>query len=354
MDIHELYRLARWYTDQFPRLNSLYRELIAPINHNANNPNKQPVEEQLNALTLFLAEQEFDQLSIEQLKVLSSLGVDVYMGRSGIDYVNSTIKTSDYDPATAALRLNAAIDAINSTNDMLSVYTQAVDQLGLEGQDAEAEDGLITIRVGFQNDVAIRNVTDWKDTSKDWYDIARGLSMACAENPEDVRVIGAATGSIILIMAGTVLFTTLLARISKNITAVSRDIIGVRIEVENLRQKGLLTKVMEAEFAKMEKQKADDAVSSIEKLLDGKIVNKDGDVQNALTSSIKKLLIFSEKGGTVDFVSPEEKSAPNDGEGESDGLKAALIEAREAIREYQGERESLKLLSDGTKRTAGE
>ena len=92
-------------------------------------------------------------------------------------------------------------------------------------------------------------------------------------------------------------------------------------------------------------------IAAIEKLLEGKVKVNDGDVGVALTRSIKKLLTFSEKGGTVDFVAPEDEEEPEDGDADDGGLKAALIEAKTAIREYQGERESLKLLSDGTKDT---
>jgi uncharacterized membrane-anchored protein len=171
--------------------------------------------------------------------------------------------------------------------------------------------------------------------------------MTCGEKPEDIKVIGAATGSIILIMAGTAAFTTLLAQVSKNITSVAKDIIGVRVEMENLRQKGLLTKAMETEFKRLEKEKADNSIATIEQLLDDKLKAKEGDVKVALNNSIKKLLTFSEKGGTVDFVSPKEGA--KDGEAEESGLTTALIEARKAIHEYQSERESMKLLSDGTK-----
>jgi hypothetical protein len=328
MNVDELYRLGGWYAHQFSELNTLYGALLEPINHNANQSDKRPVESELNALTGFLADQHFDELSLEQLKMLSSLGVDVYIGPEGAAYVEAAVRTSNYDPATAVQRLNAAVQSINSTRGLLAAYVEAVNNLGFGPDDVLAEDGLITIRVGFQNDVAINNVTEWKDTAKEWYDIVRGLSMACDESPEDVKVIGAATGSLILILAGTAAFTALLAQISKHITTAAKDIIGVRMEVENLRQKKLLTKGMEAELKKIEKEKTDGAITTIEKLLEGKVKVQVGDVSVALTSSIKKLLTFSEKGGTVDFVAPEDEAEPEDGDAKDGGLKAALIEAK--------------------------
>jgi len=354
MNVDELYRLGIWYANQFSELNRHYSALLDPLTHNASQPDKRPVENELNTLNSFLSVQKFDELSIEQIKMLNSLGVDTYIGPEGASYVEASVRTSNYDPATAVQRLNSAIQSINSTRTLLSAYIDAVNNLGFGADEVLAEDGLITIRIGFQNDVAINNVTDWKDTAKEWYDIIRGVSMACEEKPEDVKVIGAATGSVILILAGTAAFTAILAKISTHLTSVVKDIIGVRMELENLRQKKILTATMESEFRKIEKDKSDNAISTIEKLLEGNIKVKDGDINVALNNSIKKLLTFSEKGGTVDFVSPEddiEDDEVENGDDQDGGLRAALIEARAAIREYQGERESLKLLYDGTKNT---
>lgn len=349
MNIDELHRLASWYDGQFSELNRLYNALLEPINHNASQPDKRPVEAQLNGLAEFLARQRFDELSIEQLKTLTSLGADKYFGREGAAYIDAAVRTSNYDPATAVQRLAAAIQAIDRTRGLLAAYAEALNNLGLGGDDTEAQDGLITIRIGFQNDVSINNVTDWKDTAKEWYDIIRGLAMVCEEKPEEVKVIGAASGSIILILAGTPVFTSLLAQVSKHITSVAMDIVGVRVEMENLRQKRLLTKIMETEFKRLEKEKSDSALDTIGNLLDGKLKSGAGDVKIALNNSIEKLLKFSEKGGTVDFVSPDEVAESKEGEAEESALRASVIEARESIREYQAEREGLKLLSDGTK-----
>ncbi len=348
MNIDELHRLAIWFNSQFPATNRLYAELLEPLNHNANQADKRPLEEPLQALTNFLSVQRFDELSIQQLKMLSAMGVDAYMGPEGANFVNTVVRTSNYDPATAVQRINEAIQALSRTRSSFTAYAEAVTNLGFEVREIEADDDRIIIRVGFQNDVSIHNVTDWKDTGKEWYEIIRGLAMACDEKPEDVKVVGAETGSIILILAGTVAFTTLLAKISKNITSVAMDVLSVRSSMEDLRQKGILTKTMEKEFNEIEKTKKDSAVTTIEAVLADHLKGKDGEIKAALVKSIQKLLTFSEKGGSVDFVAPEEEEEELDDVGDG-GLKAALIDARDVIREYQSQRDSLKRLSDGSK-----
>lgn len=343
MNVEELYQLGIWFSDQFPELQKRYAALHNPLTHNASQPDKRPLESELESLLEFLRGQHFDDLSLEQLKMLSSLGVDAYVGPDGAAFVERTVRTSNYDPATAVTRLNEAIQSISNARAKLAAYVDATNGLDLRPEESLAEEGLITIRVGFQNDVAIDNVVDWKNTAKEWYDIVRGLALVCDERPEDVRVVGAATGSVILILAGTAAFTALLARIAKHMTTTAKDVVGVRMEIENLRQKKLLTRAMEVELRRVEKEKSDNAIDTVMGLLDRNLTGKDGDVPVALTSSIKKLLTFSEKGGTVDFVAPEVDEG-DEGLGDEE-LKAALLAARTAIREYQGEREALKLLS---------
>jgi hypothetical protein len=164
------------------------------------------------------------------------------------------------------------------------------------------------------------------------------------ESPEDTKVIGATKGSLILVLAGTVTVTKLLAVISKNITSVARDVISVGIAREDLRQKKLLTTTMAGEFKKMESTKRAEGLSvvmaEIKKLLPKPVP---GDTETALTSSVKKLLEFNEKGGNVDFVAPSDDT--NEEGDENDPHRKLLTEVRKVIHEYQGEREAVRLLT---------
>src|SRR6185437_850553 len=180
-------------------------------------------------------------------------------------------------------------------------------------------------------------------SSKDWYEIIRGIALAANESPEDTKVVGAATGSVILILAGTVAVTTMMATISKNITSVARDVIGVGVERENLRQKKLLTAAMEAELKKIEQKKRTDAVKTVMAELKKYLpVSALGDTKIALEASVKKLLDFNERGGVVDFVAPAEPEESDEGSRGEDKGRQLLADARRVIHEYQGERESLR------------
>jgi hypothetical protein len=349
MNIDELRQLSDWFVLHFSELNSLYGGLLSPIQHNASQQSKQPVESQLDALLAYLREMKFDELSVQQLRMLSSLGVNGYIGRDGANFVESAIRTSDYDPTTAANKISVAVTTLSQAHSAFSAYRASLKPLGLDQSVDAGESHAITIRVGFQNDASIDNVTDWKESAKDWYDIIRGLALASNEAPEDTKVVGASTGSIILILAGTLSVTTLLALISGNVASVAKHVIGIGNQIEDLRHKKLLNSVIERELRKQEQDTKDKALSEIVDAIKLKIPDLDGEKVAGLEGSIKKLLLFNEKGGNVDFVAPEVDGADptSDPEGNKE-IRTALVEARAAIHEYQSVREQIKTLTDMT------
>lgn len=347
MNINELENLSIWFAEQYPEVYELYQNLMRPIQYNASQPTKQPLENELSSLIEYLNSMRFDELSLQQLKLLSDLGVIVYLGPEGAQFVEAVVKKSDYDPSTAYTQLNQAATKLTEAHSGFEAYLASLRLLGLE-KPLYAEDvQYITIRIGFQSDAAINNVTDWKDSARDWYEIIRGLALAVNEAPEETKVVGASTGSIILILAGTLSVTTLLALISKNVASVARDVIGIGNEIEELRKKKLLNSVIEKELKKQEQKRKDEAHAEIIKLIEEKIDDLDGEKKNALDASIKKLLTFNEKGGNVDFVAPDDEDSEEE-ESETDGLEplSALSEARQAIQSYQQVREQVKLLTD--------
>ncbi|HET7199989.1 MAG TPA: hypothetical protein VFI80_04155 [Burkholderiales bacterium] len=347
MEVGELVGLAEWFESQVPSLRDAYQNLLAVLQHNASQSDKRPLEAELNRLEDAQLAMSFDELSLQQILVLERLGIRPYLGREGAAFIDETVRTANYDPATAVSRVQAVVTNIDNARNNLNAYERVIEQLKAGVAEPDQPADRIIIRVGFENDANIDNVVDWRDSSKEWYEIIRGLALAANESPEDTKVIGAATGSIILILAGTVAVTTMLATISKNISSVARDVIGVGVERENLRQKKLLTTAMEAELKKIEQKKRTDAVKTVMAELKKYLpVSALGDTKIALEASVKKLLDFNERGGVVDFVAPAEPEESDEGSRGEDKGRQLLADARRVIHEYQGERESLRLLTD--------
>jgi len=349
VNISELEKLAEWFLGQYPNVHGLYQNLMQPIQYNSSQPTKQPLENHLNELVGYLKSMRFDELSLQQMKLLNDLGALAYLGPEGAQFVDTVVKRSDYDPATAFQQLSQAAHLLTEANSGFEAYRASLSLLGLEKSVPSDEAEYITIRIGFHSDAAINNVTDWKESARDWYDIIRGISLAVNESPEDTKILGASTGSIILILAGTLSVTTILALISKNVASVARDVISIRNQIEELRNKKLLNDVIEKELKKQEQKKTLEAHAEIIEIISKKIDDLDGEKKNALDASIKKLLAFNEKGGNVDFVAPD---SPEDDAADADPESVlppnALAEARQAIHSYQEVREQIKLLTDAT------
>ncbi|MER8729273.1 hypothetical protein NKH28_05445 [Mesorhizobium sp. M1227] len=352
MNIFELYDLASWYKTYLKPLRTLYTELHNATSNNASQPSKVPIEAPLSALVQFLNEMAIGQLSLQQLALLRDLKVQELVGPEGARWIGSIVRAEAYDPATTNQNVADAIEAINAAGQKLSGYATAVDQLGLDREKLSDEDGRITVRIGFRNDASIRNIKDWKTSADEWYQIVRGVAMMSGEAPEDAKVIGASTGSVILVLSVTYALSRLLATIAKHITSTAKEVLSLQAALENLRQQKILTKTMEAEFDRLRNEARAGAEKRIEAQIAAMVPGAvDGDKTNALGKAIQKLLRFGESGGEIDFVAPpppDENTEDNgaDGDGETKELIAAILGARNAILAYQQEREAVKLLSD--------
>lgn len=352
MEIQELNRLAKWYIEHFAQFTGLYQSVINAVQHNANNPQKTSLEPHLTQLLTYLHEMDLSVLSIQQMNLLEELGAWEWIGREGTSNVEAIVKTTEYDPVTALNSLNNGFGPLTNINSYFTAYINAINQLNLnKPEEYEAEKGLVTVRVGFQNDAKISNVTELKSESEDWYDIIYGLALANNEAPEDTKIVGATKGSIILILAATVGLTKMLAIISGNVSKVAMHGLTVAHSMEDLRKKKLLNAAIESDLKGQVQKYKDEALEQILAELMPALPDQSGDKIPALTRSIKKLLEFNEKGGNVDFVEPEDKDEPAEG-GAADGQTGPFEAVRNAIREYQEVRESIKLLTDGTGGTA--
>jgi len=172
--------------------------------------------------------------------------------------------------------------------------------------------------------------------------------MAANEAPENTKITGASTGSIILILVGTVTVTMLLAMISKNVAAVAKNGIDLVNQIEDLRNKKMLNAIIENQLREMGEKNKQEAHTEIFTDIQNTLPEINGEQKTALELAIRKLLAFNEKGGDVDFVAPEIGEEDEEGgEGaEADPASAALGQVRAAIRDYHAVREQIKLLED--------
>ena len=201
------------------------------------------------------------------------------------------------------------------------------------------------IRLEFQEGAAISNIVEWKNWASKWHDIARGVAMVADEAPDNVHVVGASKGSIILILATTYTVALLLGGIFKIVTRRASEVVQLGVEVEDLRTRRLLNKELEDAFERRAQEVksggVDEAIAEVKRL---RGQAKDGEVEKVLSKAVKELFDFCEKGGDLDFVAPHDEDAPSE-ESEEENAEKLVAEMRELIEEIKLNKESVKQLT---------
>ena len=208
----------------------------------------------------------------------------------------------------------------------------------------EESDGVL-MRVHFQKDAHLSNLTEFKDWGKAWYDIGRGIAMANDAAPEDVKVVGASKGSIIITLLSTY-------SIAKTTSAIILEALKVAEKIYDIKKAAQEVRALkignDAADRALEKDAETTKESGVTKIIAKAIKliginkNNEGEKITVLESPVKKLVDFIEKGGEVDFIVPDEAS--DEAKNENDPNSKTREELRVTFREVRLlEKKSTKL-----------
>jgi hypothetical protein len=326
MNVSELFDLTHWVTNeivatQIPQKYQTLQKILQQ--HSQPNQQKQPFEIQKNDLTETLKKVPLRKLTKDQLLFLRKLGIAQAVGDEGIGVIEDILYKNVIDVATSAQKLQQIHQEIIKG-------IQKSDQIkaGLDGCVFEEEyetENEVLIRVSFTGNATMSNVSDFKNWGNIWYEIGRGIAMAHSSSPEDVKIVGATKGSIIIELAVIASFATTISGIILASLKVAEKVLDIRKKAEEIRNLKLKNKKLASD---MDKEAEIEKTVGIEKIAT-KIINKlklkkdgEGDKINALNKAVKNLVNFIESGGEVDFIIPEE-------EAESDENKDAIPNYRD-------------------------
>lgn len=345
MHVEELLELAGWYTREIPPIVRKYQAFLQPLQHNSSQGQKIPVLPSFEELEADLQAMVLEYLTIQQIQKLEELGVLQYLGDQGVMFIRTTIRTEQFDPATATERVNRVINSLNEVYERFQRLKTVLGELLYNTTLYEPEGDEAVVRVHFRGDAGINDVADWKKWSNDWYDISRGLALVAGEKPTDVKVLGANTGSIIMILGGTVTFVTLLAVIVKKLSGIVKEGLEIANSVEDLRTKKFLNGEIEQQLLALRKQREEagitEAIEAVRTQLGGQIK---AEFEATVQKSIEKYFNFYNKGGEVDIIAPLPDEAGDDEENVSETTKA-IRDLNEAVQEIRLNQEALRLLA---------
>lgn len=313
MQVKELLSLSYWIDKNIKKLqvSQKYQQLHKAMQQNVNARNNQPMqpfETQKNAVIDTIEDISVSGLTNEQERMLSKLQISQYIGSEGVTNLENLLFRNSLDIATATAEVNSIHEKLNQAiqkSDQLKANLASL--IDVDEQDADESEQVI-MRVHFQNDVSLNNLTDLKKLGTTWWEIGRGIAMAHDHAPEDVKIVGAQKGSIIIELAVISAIATTTSTIILSALKVADRVLTIRKKAEEIKALKLGNQKLEAELAKEADKEKMEGLESITKEISVNLnINQNGDGEKfkVLEKAVKNLIEFVEKGGEVDFYSPE-------------------------------------------------
>jgi len=346
MQVQELLKLINWIEENINgnQIIQKYTALQNGINQNVNIRNNQPrqsFDSQKEALITVLPELNFDQLSLEQINLLEKFEIKDSIGIKGVQIIEDILYKKSLDIAAAAQEITQITQKLTAANTKFTAIKSSLESVFDSLEDEEVPDDSVFMRVYFHGNSAIKDVSQLKRLGGLWYDIGRGIAMANGKSPEDFKIVGAQKGSVVLelvVIAGiaTSVSTILLAGLK-----VTEKVIDILKKVEELKKLKLVNKNIALDLEKEAEKERIEGVKNITSEIVKKLKLKpkeEGDKITALEKSIKKIIDFTENGGLIDFIQPNDEDVEN--------ANGELKEFRENCAEIRELEDKIKLLEE--------
>lgn len=333
MNVSELFRLTDWVTQEIEQKQviSRYQSLASLIQTNVNpTPNQpaQPFENQKQELIQVLSSITTESLTKDQLEFLDKLGIIKYIQDAGIQMVEDILYKNVIDVSTSWQKLNEIIqqltEGVSKSNQIKAALTNYVPD------DVYELNGEVLMRVSFTGNAAMENIKDFKDWGNIWYDIGRGIAMAHNASPEDIKIVGAAKGSIIIELAVVASIAATASGIILSALKVAEKVLDIRKKAEEIKALKLKNEKLALELEEEANNEKKEGIQKITEDISISLNIKrggEGDKVKALEVAIKNLVNFIERGGIVDFVIPEDSDTENQSS-DSAELRIAFQEIR--------------------------
>lgn len=337
----EIFSLSEWMERHALGAASQFEAFCVALEHNSRQQPKQPVKQVHEDLVDVIVKMPTEQLSAEQCELLKNRNVFELLGRAGKEFFTDVMQQDGYDPATAALEARSAWQRLQSVSQELNVARTSLLAVGLTRPELTKTDGQFITRVKFAGDASIKNVSEFKKWANDWHIIAHGISAVAGERPEDIQIVGASRGSLIIWLSSTILVTEALALIARNANRITLSIVQSMEAIEKLRH----TKVMNKEFedlleAGIHKLKADGQAEIVDNVISHFGKKIEAEVKSKLEKAVEKYLDFTEKGGEIDILAPPVSGTSDD------QMLEKVSELRDIVEETRKIRDELpKLLN---------
>ena len=320
MNVSELYGLTTWIDEHIrtPNIVSKFSALQAAIQKYAQpNQQGQSFETQKDQLIAEIESIPLHSLTKDQLQFLENLSIAAVVGPAGVNHIEDLLYKNVIDVATSASKIAEIVAGINKG---LAKAKQIREGLSECVSDEEYEiDDEVMMRIYFTGDATMSNVSEFKRWGRTWYDIGRGLALAHGLKPDDVRIVGATRGSVVIEMAVVSGIATTASFVILRGLKVAEKVLDLRLKAEELRGMKLkndkIANELEAEADEQKNDGVDQITTEFAKKL--KLTkSKNAEEISSLGKAVQGMLGFIEDGGEVDFVIPDTQLDDDEAESE--------------------------------------
>ncbi len=347
MNVSELYSLTFWIENKIVKVQipQKYQALQQALQRNAQpNQQKQPFEAQKGDLIKAIEKVPLNQLTREQQSFLEKLGIADAVGAEGVNKIDDILYRNSLDIATAAQKVQEILNKLNQgIQKSKQIQAGLSDCVYLEEYEEVDE---VMIRVTFAGQASMSNVVDFKKWGNIWHEIGRGIAIAHNGHPEDIKVIGATKGSVIIELSTNPSIATTVSAIIFFALKLTEKVLDIKKKAEELKNIKLKNKELIRDLEKEAESEKKDGIEEIcQKLvIELKIDNNgEGEKVNALNKAVKDLIDFIEYGGEVDFIVPDVDNEELNVE-EGEGSKPKYEKLKNTIQEIRQLDNKLKLL----------
>lgn len=330
MNISELYSLTVWIQEEITDNQVLvkYDELHKVLEQLASSQNTSiSFESQKDNLISTISEIPVLSLTEEQFKMLNSLNIAQSINNIGIDNIQDILYKNGLDIVAASKKLSETIKKLK-----IGIGKSKQINVGLtdciEDENYEISNDIL-MRVKFTKDSSMSNITEFKKWGDTWYHIGRGITLAHNLTPEDVKIIGAARGSVIIEMLIVAEIATIVSGIILAVLKVVEKVYDIKKKAEELKALKLNNNDnIIKEIEKSVEEEENNGFNSIASQMTKKLKIKEGDKVNALNKSVEYLIDFINNGGEIDFILPKNEDDNKDIIKENKNLKILFQEIR--------------------------
>ena len=343
MNVSELYQVTNWISQEIEavQIPQLYSALHQILQLNSQSSAKQPIETHKDNLINALANVNLSRLTKDQLSFIRELNLADAIGVEGINEIENILYKNVIDIATASQKIQEIYIKVSEGVTKSNQIKAGLSHLNItEAYELENE---ILMRVTFTGNAKMANVKDFKTWGNIWFDIGRGLAIVHNATPEDIKIVGAAKGSIVIELAVIASIATTAAGIILAALQVAEKVLDIRKKAEEIRGLKLENNKIAKDLDEAAEQEKVLGVTQITNNITVQLkINErgEGDKIKALDSAIKNLVNFISEGGEVDFVMPKSEENTENESKTNKELRVAFQEIRKlenkiALLEYK-------------------